>query len=192
MSNAFLAALNFCAIFSYLLTNRWIVGGRVPRMYFDDYVRFVPLFVYPYTIGYFGWMFLMYTLSYAWPTDRLISLTFVTVTGSLIANALFVLFPTYVRCVRPEGETIAHRMLIYIHENDRPNNACPSLHVYFAHVLAWYSWSHLWWLNGMVLLLSLSISASTVFIKRHYVLDVIGGLVLFISVLFLHSYVIHL
>jgi membrane-associated phospholipid phosphatase len=78
--------------------------------------------------------------------------------------------------------------MLHIHENGAIRGAAfPSSHVAATVIPWWYIWKwlpkHRWWFTTVLVLLS----ASTVYCRYHYVVDVIGGLVLAWAVLALGS-----
>jgi len=79
--------------------------------------------------------------------------------------------------VRPQvtGQDWASNLLRFLYANDRPNNAFPSGHMYFAVLVAYFGtrWKPrlLIPLIGMVVM----VIGATLFTKQHYVLDLVGG-----------------
>jgi membrane-associated phospholipid phosphatase len=64
-----------------------------------------------------------------------------------------------------------------ISDLEQPTGAFPSSHVGIAVIIAWISYHHLRRLFFMILPFVIGICFATVYIKAHYVVDVIGGLI---------------
>lgn len=100
--------------------------------------------------------------------------------ASLIHSFFFICFPmTY--DLRPDlipDTSLASQLLILLHKWDQPLNNYPSMHVSFAFlsyfILLKFAKSWAW----VYLALAILISASTVLVKQHYIMDVLGGITL--------------
>ena len=101
-----------------------------------------------------------------------------------LASVCFVLFSS--RMIRPPvaGPGVASRALHqYLHEIDSGDNVFPSLHVASSVLTAWVFFRYRSPLAWPVLVLAVLISASTVLIKAHYLLDIPEGVGLaFVSI----------
>jgi membrane-associated phospholipid phosphatase len=94
-----------------------------------------------------------------------------------IGVTTFFFFPTYVRAATLEGNDIFTVSLRMMHETWGRYAAFPSGHVYITALLVlffsrWYPRYKLLWMMLLVI-----ISLSTLFTGQHYILDVIGGVV---------------
>lgn len=158
----------------YAPLNRTVRGGWQPKTKLDDYLPFWPVFIYPYLLAYV-WIPILYVSYMFQPFANQMQLTIATLIACGIGYTCFYLFPSYVSCSEPKGNGITLRLLQLLHKVDNENNACPSMHVYMAVLLGYFSWSSSALINLLVLLAAGSVAFSTVLIKRHYVLDVIGG-----------------
>lgn len=171
-----LLLLNASLILTYIPINRTLNSGFQPKTRWDDIVPFIPIFVYPYVFLYTLWIVVMYAMAYWQGLANLEQVTIATGLATGIGYTCFLLFPTYVHCIEPKGTTFTARLLQLVHRVDYQNNACPSMHVYMSVLLIAFSWTSWWWLNLAVLAGGLSIIAATVLLKRHYLLDIVGGL----------------
>lgn len=140
----------------------------------DDLIPFIPAFVLPYLAH---WVVLLASLVYFFFFNRTeftqVVVTLVVV--NLTASAVFLLAQTGVN--RPEivGKEIFSNLVSWIYSVDKPYNVWPSLHVGVALI---YTWG--WWMVNKQWGIYASIFAalvilSTVFIKQHYLLDILGG-----------------
>lgn len=171
-----LLLLNTAFILGYVPINHLVKGGREPKTKLDERVPLLPFFVYPYLFAYIPWIIGLYFYYAVYFPEYFFRLTVATGIATLLGYACFLFFPTYVTCTYPEGKGFAYRLLQYVHFIDQQNNACPSMHVYMTVLLMVFSWGSIAWLNAITFLLGTSIIAATVLTKRHYLLDIAGGL----------------
>jgi membrane-associated phospholipid phosphatase len=100
-----------------------------------------------------------------------------------LASACFILFPS--RLIRPTvaGTGLSAQALQYLHEIDPGYHVFPSLHVANVVLVVWVFIRYRSPLAWPVLVLAVLISASTVLVKAHYLLDIPGGVGLaFVSI----------
>jgi membrane-associated phospholipid phosphatase len=146
----------------------------------DSWIPFSRWFILPY----FSW-YLQIGITVAWlvfspHTGRLLHRMVIAMDIAVLIAAVFYLaMPTMM--IRPEvaGTDILSQMIRRIYEIDLPFNCFPSMHVFWATIIARFlalvgprkTWFRL--LNyGSLLLIILS----TVFTKQHYTPDILGGL----------------
>ena len=60
---------------------------------------------------------------------------------------------------------------------DMPYNCFPSLHVSYPTMAALVSWRHHRYSSAMFIVMTIVIAASVVFVKQHYIMDVVAGAV---------------
>ena len=145
----------------------------------DDLVPFSEVFVFFYVLWYF--LILGSLIRFAVYSARGFErfLKYMTVC-QLIAVVIFVAFPNKQE-LRPEAmprENVFSFVTSVIHSVDTNTNVCPSLHVCysFAMLSVWMREGKRRITKALYLLLALLISASTVFIKQHSVLDFLVAL----------------
>lgn len=169
-------------IFLYFLTGRAVPmeSRHLVWCKWDDYVPFLSIFAIPYVAWYAVQVF---TAWYCFRKDRKVFRKFVgyILFVYAIAISVFLLYPTAID-FRPEatGTDIFSRIVGLIYQMDNPTNVFPSLHVLVAVGCAFAQCKAkklnkpmlciLWWL------IALSICASTVLIKQHSVLDILGAI----------------
>ncbi len=183
--NLLLLALNIIFVFGYVPLNRLKSGGKKPKTKYDDHVPFIPYFVYPYIVVYCLWILYTYLSIFWLPSFFGKSLTLSTILGTTIGYFCFYFFPTYYECKYPEGSGLTYKLLQHIHKVDKPNNACPSMHVFMAIILFYYSLGNNLIKNLVFFIFCISIIVSTVLIKRHYLLDIFGGVFLSLFTIYL-------
>lgn len=148
--------------------------GRVHRLVtgLDRAIPFVPAFSVPYML-YFPFLFgtVLYGIL-ATPYWQAVGVTLLVIQAA--ALLIYAGFQTHVP--RPEtGDGLFDRLTRHIYVNDRPYNCFPSLHV--AHSSACFYWMATFFpvLAVPFAVLAAFIVLSTVFIKQHAIVDVIGG-----------------
>ena len=170
-----LIALACCIQTIYIPASNRVAGGIEPKLAIDVF-PILPVWVLPYVLCYFLWF-----ASMAWiilkMEDRLFR---AFVTACMLTFGLgaitFIVFPTYVQAATLEGNDIFTILLQYIHDTWGRYAALPSGHVYITTLFAlffsrWYPRQKLLWILILII-----VSLSTLFTAQHYILDVIGGL----------------
>lgn len=148
----------------------------------DDKIPFCEYFVIPY---YFWFVFLVgmqiYSFFYDIPAfNNYIKFTILTYTLTLI---IYIIYPT-VQELRPvtfERENIFTKIVTMLYNFDTNTNVCPSMHVIGSFAVYFSArksklFSSLPWRIAF-LVAALLISASTVFLKQHSVIDIFYALV---------------
>ena len=166
-----------CIQLIYIPTSMRTTGGIEPKLPIDVFPVW-PAWIVPYMLCYPLWLF-----SSIWimlkMEDRLFrALVAACLLMFAVANATFILFPTYVRQMTFEGNDIFTLLLRIVHEKWGRYSAFPSGHVYITTLLVlffgrWYPRQRFLW--GLILIV---ISLSTLFTGQHYILDVLGGYVI--------------
>jgi len=144
----------------------------------DDQIPYLSWFVIPYAI----WMPLLYiSFIYLGLTNRLLYRNTLIVynVALMISNLIFIFYPTHMP--RPDivGTDIFSVLVQFIYSNDEPVNCFPSIHCLTSYLLLITMNRHKLLTHGMRISFSIifwSIIASTVFIKQHALIDVVGGI----------------
>lgn len=177
-----LLALWGVVIFLYFLTGRAVPmeSRHLVWCKWDDHVPFVPFFAIPYVAWYAVQAF---TAWYCFQKERKVFRNFVgyILFGYTLAISAFLLYPTAID-FRPAvtGRDVFSQIVGLVYQMDNPTNVFPSLHVIVAVGCAFAQCKTkalgkpllrvIWWL------VALSICASTVLIKQHSVLDILGAI----------------
>lgn len=170
------------AAFLYFYIGRTIPMERRHLVWcvLDDYVPFVAAFSVPYVAWYAMQAF---TAWHCFRKERKIFRRFIgyILFGYACAIATFLLYPSAI-AFRPEitEKDLFSRLVGLVYQMDEPTNVFPSLHVIVSMGVAFalcqtkaYGKPALkvfWWV------IALSISASTVLIKQHSVLDILAAI----------------
>ncbi len=157
---------------TYVPINVFSVGRAAHVLFLpgEERLPFLPAFEYLYVITYFIGAFLFVTIRDYARFRRLAVATGLTL---LVAYTTYLVFPVYFE--RPHLEvTSLHTWLLSLEYMDKPYNHFPSLHValsWLAVLAAQVSRASRVGLG----IVAVGISLSTVFVKQHYVVDVLYG-----------------
>ncbi len=165
-----LVFLSFVSFFGYIFTNR-----RKSRYSFktflDSYINVMPVFVIPYVL-----LYPLVVYSYLSLSGITLDLYLIAIfLANIIATVFWYLFPNGVVRGRLNGSSIFSRVINYIYSVDGDTNGFPSGHVFLSVISCYFLYASS--NNLLYIVLALLISVSTVFTKQHYVVDIIGGLV---------------
>lgn len=144
---------------------------------FEDQIPFVPLLIVLYMSIYImpTWIFLSISRK-----GRIFKILLVFLTALCIHLMFFVLMPVeYV--LRPQlhlESQILQNILSFLYTVDAPINTFPSMHVSFAFISYYIMRRYRPQWERVFLILAVAISLSTVFVKQHYVLDVVSGVMI--------------
>ena len=153
-------------------------------MPFDDMIPFCEYFVLPYFLwfGYVAWGILYFGFRDKQIFLRLCAFLF---TGMTIFLIISFVYPNGLN-LRPEGfdhENIFTKLINSLYSGDTSTNVFPSLHVFNSVGAAIAFWrvgkkNNKMWMGYSAWVLAILIILSTMFIKQHSVIDVIGGIVM--------------
>ena len=160
---------------TYVAINAWSVGRDAHTLFLpgEERLPFLPIFEYLYVLTYLiGGLVIATVRDYA-TLRRLLHATGLTL---LIAYTTYLLFPVYFE--RPPLEvTSLHTWLLSLEYMDKPYNHFPSLHVALSWLAVFASQ-----VSGRsrigLYVLATAISISTLFVKQHYIADVLYGFAL--------------
>ncbi len=153
----------------------------------DERVPFLALFVIPY-IGLFPFVILMtvFLVRTSVAMEFLVAIVLAMYTASLV----WYLFPTGVRRPKLRGKYTLESVVKWVYAHDDSANAFPSSHVFTALITSYYGslafpeFSLVLWPIGV------AIALSTVFVKQHYLADVLGGVFWVIGAIAISSYLV--
>ncbi len=152
---------------------------HTPSLPLDEHIPFVPLFLIPYIGCFVHWAATFYLV---YRTRNGCSRLFpAAMMGYIAAFAVFLIYPTTI--IRPLEETEGVWAFIYgmVCAVDAPLNLFPSVHCMVAFLCA--ACTHKAegisrWYGYMSAIMCVIVCASTVLVKQHFILDVLGGVVL--------------
>ena len=97
----------------------------------------------------------------------------------LIHNMIFLLYPVAIERPNIPDDGFLNKLTLFYYKVDKPYNAFPSMHISLitiSFLFLYFYWSKKY--SIMVLPLYILTALSTLFIKQHYLLDVISGLLI--------------
>jgi membrane-associated phospholipid phosphatase len=160
---------------TYLAINEFSVGRAANTLFLpgEERLPFLPIFEYLYVLTYFVPALVIATVRDYASFRRLARAYGLTL---LIAYTTYLLFPVYFE--RPHLEvTSFHAWLLSLEYLDKPYNDFPSLHVALSWLAVFVSQVSRRSRAGLVVLAA-GISVATVFVKEHYIVDVVYGFAL--------------
>lgn len=150
----------------------------------DDWIPFCEWFAIPYVIWY-AYVFFAIVYFFFRERDTLCKMASMIVAGMSVCVLIFLICPNGID-FRPESfprDNLLTDLVRLLYSNDQPENVFPSIHVLNSlavHMAVHHSKTlreHRW-VEWTSLFLVILISLSTVFIKQHSVVDIVGGTVL--------------
>lgn len=143
----------------------------------DDRIPLLPLLVVPYVV-FIPYMVL--SIALLWNTIYVVPLLESLSFAYVVASLFWYFVPNGVK--RPDiiEKKLHHRILVYIYKSDHDTNGFPSAHVFVTLICAYFL--HIarvpfvplsWFVAG-------TIALSTIFTKQHYVVDLFGGIIMFL------------
>jgi membrane-associated phospholipid phosphatase len=160
---------------TYLSINAFSVGRAAHTLFLpgEERLPFLPIFEYLYVLTYFVPVLLLVTMR---DRDTLRRLLRATGLALLIAYTTYLVFPVHFE--RPLLQVSSlHTWLLSLEYKDKPYNHFPSLHVTLSW-LAVHASQASRRSNVALAVLATGISVSTIFVKQHYIVDVVYGFVL--------------
>ena len=160
---------------TYVSINVFSVGRAAHTLFLpgEERLPFLPIFEYLYVLTYFVAVLLVVSVRDYATFRRLLHATGLTL---LVAYTTYLVFPVYFE--RPRLDvTSLHTWLLSLSYMDKPYNHFPSLHVAISWLVVYASQVSgrarigLW-------LLTICMSVSTLFVKQHYIADVLYGFAL--------------
>jgi hypothetical protein len=146
----------------------------------DQVIPFLSFFIIPYIFWYvYIFIFLLYFLYK--DTKVYLRTVLLIVVAELICFVIYFFFQTTVSRPIILGDTFLEVLVQWIYENDRPYNCFPSIHVLttFAVMLASLHIKNKHLITNLCIHVSGSlIIISTLFVKQHVILDMVGSMFL--------------
>ena len=143
----------------------------------DDAIPFLPAFIWIYILAYLQW-FIGYVVI-ARSSEPLCKNYF---GGHFIAKSItiltFLILPTAIVLPNADGSGLTYELVRWIYSADNPTNLFPSLHCLESWIVARglmesrapkYAKTAMW-------LFSILVFMSVVFVKQHFALDIVGGI----------------
>ena len=167
--------------FLYFIVKQFIPSYHLITLNIDDKMPLVPFFIIFYSIWY-PYLFVVFYFIFKKDKDKFKSLIKKSILCAVIADLCFIIYPTMVTRPEVNGYNSLISLMLYItYMTDIPVNCFPSLHCIFA-LLVMYAVTFDKNMNKvfriLVGIISPLICLSTVLVKQHSVIDVVGALFL--------------
>ena len=153
---------------------------------------YLPMFGFEKTIPFMGWTVWVYISDYIYiaaafvlfsDKDNMNKIYYSQLLLLFVSMIIFFVLPTtYPRPTAVEYSGFTGMILNLLHSSDTPGNACPSIHVAMTFLAGYGFLKEKKHLFGLFMIWAVLISLSTITVKQHYVLDVLGGFLM--SVIF--------
>ncbi len=157
-------------------------------VWLDDAIPFMEGFVIPYVLWY-GYMIGMFIYTLLYNIEAYKKMMLFIMIAFTLGLIIFVVFPSC-QNLRPasfERDNLLTELMAHLYAADTNTNVFPSLHVVGAMSVLYAAYADVKirksiWMVAFILGTSL-INISTVFVKQHSVLDVLGGVVISLAVM---------
>ncbi|MFA6081034.1 MAG: phosphatase PAP2 family protein [Patescibacteria group bacterium] len=142
----------------------------------DDNIPLIPVFIIPY-LGYF--IYIIATIIFLW-NSSVINIFFVTyIISYIIAGFFWYFIPNGVKRPVIKGKDIFSKLITLIYKYDDDTNGFPSAHIFGTLICSYFLSLVFPQQTILIWLVNFLICISTVFVKQHYVLDIVGGIITF-------------
>jgi len=144
-------------------------------MAIDNKIMFIPETVYFYVSCY---LFIFIPLFVIKSANQLKRFSLAILIVYIISFTIFLFFPVRIYSFDlPEGNSLSLKFLKFIKAVDSPLNCFPSMHVSLCLLAAICSFNYSKLVGYLTLTLWSFIALSTLTVKQHYLLDVLGGII---------------
>lgn len=172
---------------NYILAANIAKAGKNIEISLDKTIPFKAIFIIPYIYWY---IFIFVGLIYILYKSRVeYSRIFISIViGMCCCYIIYYLFPTQINRPFVDNSNILSKLVNFIYNLDKPFNCFPSIHVLNTYFIMRYTkkiYSKKFFYYTQIV--GLLIILSTVFIKQHFVLDIIGSIILCELVIFLSN-----
>ncbi|MFC1849603.1 phosphatase PAP2 family protein [candidate division CSSED10-310 bacterium] len=161
----------------YVVINYFSVGREhtILSCFIDQAIPFIPAWEYVYAFVYFA-AFTPLTIIRSASYFRRIAFMYASV--MIVGEIIFLLFPVMMIRVIPSGEGFVNWGINLNNYLDPPFNCFPSMHVGNAFCASFAIYNVHRFLGIISVVGAILIGLSTLFVKQHYVLDVMAGFLL--------------
>ncbi|MFZ2026137.1 MAG: phosphatase PAP2 family protein [Microgenomates group bacterium] len=157
------------------------------KLKIDDSIPFLPVFIIPY-ISYFP--YIIVTIISIWNTRYVYEFFASYIISYVVAGIFWYLVPNGVKRPTITGKDVFSRMTAYIFKHDDDTNGFPSAHVFATLICSYFLFLAFPAYFLFVLFMACAIIASTVLVKQHYVIDILGGILVFFVSVFLMKFLL--
>jgi len=164
---------------SYPLLNQYRGNTNSVFVFVDNLIPFNRFFILPY-VSWYIFVASFSAILCILDRERYLRLLINLNIGMITCYIIYYFYPTYVPRPTIVGTDFFSSLVSSLYEVDKPYNCFPSIHVLDSVLIALYmceSEKVYKWAKVVCVVMAISISISTLFIKQHYFADVISGIV---------------
>lgn len=163
--------------------------------FLDDIIPFCEIFIIPYVTWFFYMIATCIFMFFKSERGEFLRFAIVLTGGMSIAMLICMIFPNCVN-LRPEvmpRNNVFCAAVSMLYKTDTPTNVFPSIHVFNSVVACVALWRNPYFKKNTCLrtaniILCVLICLSTLFLKQHSVIDLLGGILLYV-ILYLAFYI---
>ena len=165
----------------YFLIKLFIINYHIMSIPLDAKIPYLPGFVYIYMIWY-PFLIISFYFIYKYNKTKYIKMIIAIVLSLLVLYMCFILYPSMV--IRPTADTyhdITSFVIYVVFKTDTPVNCFPSGHCLLCFLLLFSVYKDYKlpnYLRYIIIIINILIIASTLLIKQHVIVDVIGSFIL--------------
>jgi len=163
----------------HVMLNRYRTDVHNIKTLIDELIPFNKFFIIPY-VYWFAYIFVVLTFFAVVDYRYYFRLLMSIIAGMFVCFIVYYFFPTTVP--RPEvfGNDMLSRLVRFVYSKDNPYNCFPSIHVLNALLVTLFFCDYYKGriLRALSIISCVLISLSTLFVKQHYVLDVVSSALL--------------
>lgn len=174
-----ITVLSFNAII-YFLIKLFIPSYNLITSHIDEKIPLIPIFIIIYMLWY-PYLFISYYMVYKKDKLKYKKLIINTAISIIIANLIFIIYPTMVNRPQIEDKGIINKLLILVYKLDTPVNCLPSMHALLSFLIMFTILFDKTMSNQLKIttsIISILIVLSTLFVKQHVIIDVISALII--------------
>lgn len=176
------------AVIGYVVAHFYHLEARTPDIEIDARIDYIPRFIWIYDIYVIPIFLTFLFIVRDPPTYWRMYVTFLA--NLLISCAIYFLLPTTIEeRPYPIGQSLTDALTRFTFSSDYPYNCFPSLHVSLITLASIFTLEKNRPLGALWFVAAAIISASTLVVKQHYFMDVVGGfglaLVVYLAVLYI-------
>jgi membrane-associated phospholipid phosphatase len=161
-------------------------GGVQPNTALDSYIPIIPIFLIPYCL-YYLLLPLPFWLAHKQKSGQqylfVVAVTFFV--AATICNLIFIVFPTEIMRPPVNGSGLMAEAVRYLHTIDGSVALLPSGHVTYSLLAAMITMQFNRPLGYVAWVIAILVMPATVLIKQHYVVDILGGIIVALFAYFL-------
>ena len=153
----------------------------------DDKIPLLPVFIIPY-LGYY--LLIIITIYLLWTTNYITQFFISYIISYLLAGIFWYLFPNGVKRPLINGQGLFNNLIKYIYKIDNDTNGFPSAHIFASLICSYYLYLVYPQYLLLIAIIWLLIGLSTILVKQHYIVDILGGMIVFVLSIAITSIVI--